>query len=641
MAADFEVTVGADLSAYNAGLQRGVATAQTASTQITRSLATAAQASTAMGGAVARGSNQAAFALTNLGRVAQDAPFGFIGIQNNLNPLLESFQRLRAETGSNVGALRALGSAFMGAGGLGIALSIVTSAITFYTMWQQKAAHATKEAHVAASALSDVYKNANDDIAKQATNLKYLYESATDVNNAMDKRLQAARELQKEFPTTLGLQSKENIINGEASGIYQQLTKDIIANAMAKASANKIAEEEAKILNAQIQMAKVGAGNQQVNNKRRAEMEDRIKDAVTFEYKRRGLATEGIAFDKAVQTILDAQYKISNDKAAKQLNEQYSIAKQAQSNIDLIERVMGGGTAIGNGLASDPSGKGDKGKKSKEAKTFIQELQDRLGDLQDQEARWIAQGNTADWFNLTARERNINALVALIDKLKSAENGVKAPDIKLGSFMPKDIKTPLSINPQSEATLNRLSAYQKAAQAQFDLKNRSQEATEALKEQEQTVSSLTSAFGQGLTGAFQSALSGTQSFIQAMGQFLSQLITKLIAAAAAAAILAVILSAVGFGSGLSGAASSFGSFKNLFGSFSGVKLAEGGITTGPTRALIGEGREKEAVMPLSKLQAFVNGGNNSNRGGEFVNVFRGADLLVQQRRAEQQKQRIG
>ena len=54
----------------------------------------------------AKGTNEAAFALTNLGRVAQDAPFGFIGIQNNLNPLLESFQRLKATTGSTGAALK-------------------------------------------------------------------------------------------------------------------------------------------------------------------------------------------------------------------------------------------------------------------------------------------------------------------------------------------------------------------------------------------------------------------------------------------------------------------------------------------------------------------------------------------------------
>ena len=35
-------------------------------------------------------------------------------------------------------------------------------------------------------------------------------------------------------------------------------------------------------------------------------------------------------------------------------------------------------------------------------------------------------------------------------------------------------------------------------------------------------------------------------------------------------------------------------------------LAEGGIVSQPTLALIGEGQESEVVMPLSKLEAFVN-----------------------------------
>lgn len=36
-----------------------------------------------------------------------------------------------------------------------------------------------------------------------------------------------------------------------------------------------------------------------------------------------------------------------------------------------------------------------------------------------------------------------------------------------------------------------------------------------------------------------------------------------------------------------------------------VGLASGGIVTGPTRALVGEGSESEAVLPLSRLQSFV------------------------------------
>lgn len=46
-------------------------------------------------------------------------------------------------------------------------------------------------------------------------------------------------------------------------------------------------------------------------------------------------------------------------------------------------------------------------------------------------------------------------------------------------------------------------------------------------------------------------------------------------------------------------------------------LAKGGITTGPTLAMIGEGAEQEVVLPLSKLNNLLNGkGTNGNSGGD-------------------------
>jgi hypothetical protein len=68
---------------------------------------------------------QANQALINSGRVLQDLNYGFMGIANNLNPLLESFQRLgeRAkETGSTV--KKELVSALTGPAGIGVALSV-------------------------------------------------------------------------------------------------------------------------------------------------------------------------------------------------------------------------------------------------------------------------------------------------------------------------------------------------------------------------------------------------------------------------------------------------------------------------------------------------------------------------------------
>src|SRR5690348_10634621 len=135
--ADLKITVGADVSNAKQGID-----------SLTESLGKTAVAANKVDSSLSKsvtGINQAGNALQNLGRVAQDAPFGFIGIQNNLNPLLESFQRLRAEAGSNVGALKALGSSLVGAGGLGLALSVVSSGILLYQKYFSDATETTKK----------------------------------------------------------------------------------------------------------------------------------------------------------------------------------------------------------------------------------------------------------------------------------------------------------------------------------------------------------------------------------------------------------------------------------------------------------------------------------------------------------------
>lgn len=66
-------------------------------------------------------------------------------------------------------------------------------------------------------------------------------------------------------------------------------------------------------------------------------------------------------------------------------------------------------------------------------------------------------------------------------------------------------------------------------------------------------------------------------------------------------------------------------------------LAEGGIATGPTLAMIGEGRGPEAVIPLDKLEGMMGG-----FGGQNVVVtgrLQGADLLISNERASRERSR--
>ncbi|NBQ18033.1 hypothetical protein EBU24_06995, partial [bacterium] len=65
--------------------------------------------------------------LVNFSRIAQDAPYGIIGIANNLNPMLESFQRLAKTEGGTKKALTAMIDGLAGPAGLGVVLGIVSS----------------------------------------------------------------------------------------------------------------------------------------------------------------------------------------------------------------------------------------------------------------------------------------------------------------------------------------------------------------------------------------------------------------------------------------------------------------------------------------------------------------------------------
>ena len=55
-----------------------------------------------------------------------------MGIANNLNPMVESFQRLAATEGGTKKALQAMAAGLMGPAGVGVAIGVVSSlAVTF------------------------------------------------------------------------------------------------------------------------------------------------------------------------------------------------------------------------------------------------------------------------------------------------------------------------------------------------------------------------------------------------------------------------------------------------------------------------------------------------------------------------------
>jgi len=129
--ADLQVRVAADVASAISALQKlekELDRAKLGAEETARSTDNASKALSRLPNVT----GQATSTLTNFSRVVQDAPFGLIGIANNIDPLITSFQQLKATTGTTGGAFKALVGQLAGPAGIALAVSTVTSLlITF------------------------------------------------------------------------------------------------------------------------------------------------------------------------------------------------------------------------------------------------------------------------------------------------------------------------------------------------------------------------------------------------------------------------------------------------------------------------------------------------------------------------------
>lgn len=234
-------------------MKRVSASVVSSSNTVSKSLARTAAESAKSGTAISVGSNRATLALTDMGRIAQDLPYGFIGIQNNLNPMLDSFQRLKAETGSTSGALKAMLNSLSGPAGLGIALSVVSAGILLYQQYQQKANKATENA----KKVTDEYINTLNELdasqvkgaqnaQKELTDLRLLYAAYQNTNLPLKNRKEAYEDLQRLYPEYFQNIAFEQTASEKTKNAYNQLATAILATARARAASDKITQNESR-----------------------------------------------------------------------------------------------------------------------------------------------------------------------------------------------------------------------------------------------------------------------------------------------------------------------------------------------------------------------------------------------------------
>lgn len=273
--------------------------------------------------------------LMQFSRIAQDAPYGIIGIGNNITATAESFSYLKAQTGSTGGALKALASSIAGTGGILLGVSLLTTGFTLLSQSGLSVGDVidkiTGKFDAFGATLNKISVDAAKNSSQEIAGINALVSVAQDDVKSRKDRILAVDELQSKYPGYFGNLDKEKILNGDLTGVTKELTKAIIARAEATALADKIGELASKKLDLEIQKEKAVLKLQQAQN-----LEKNKVTVTGGTFGATGLSTEG-RLATATATVRDLNKQIleiqtQQDKLAGRLNQKTS------DSIKLLEK---------------------------------------------------------------------------------------------------------------------------------------------------------------------------------------------------------------------------------------------------------------------------------------------------------------
>ena len=516
--------------------------------------------------------------LINFSRIAQDAPYGIMGIANNLNPMVESFQRLAQTEGGTKKALQAMVAGLMGPAGVGVAIGVVSSlAVTFSKEIAEFFKGPTSELEKFRDELNkvaqEIYKLIGQEQTKRTKGI-LLVELITGGNETQQQ--EALKQLKKLYGDSKAIQDAKL---GADKAFYTTLVNQAAIQSGAVATEKNNAAQLDKLYAEQIQN----------NQKRNAELQKLDKG-------------EGLGFFKAGK----GAYQKRIDELKLQVNTQYDIlGKEIEKDIAKLEaRTFKALQKIT--LLPSPD-KIVKPKKEKKIVSPVKLISDGVYDA-----------------SLETEAREQLSKTPFVSKIPEAAN------IGAGSLFGMFDEQMIS---KIKTTNNELSKFLKDTKEGF---------AQANMEANQFANQMASGVTNSLQSAFDALMKGENVFealSNSVLQFAADLGFAIIKAQLLAYIQAGLAVS---GTGLAGAAAGGGGILNTLMNLLGLgvtKNAVGGITNGPSLGLIGEAGP-EAIMPLSKLSSFLNtsfnagsmSGGSTSGGGQFV--LRGQDLLLSVNRSQ-------
>ena len=482
-------------------------------------------------------SNQANFALTNLSRVAQDAPFGFIGIANNIDPLVQSFVQLKRESGSVGGAFRALGASLAGGGGLILITGLASAAMTLFGDKIFNTGTKSKQAKEDVSDFSDTLKSVTGDLSKSASEATKLYNALNSGTLNTEQRKKALQELKQINTEFFGsLNEEKGVIEGLQLA-YDGYLKRLNDIGRAKAIESQLTKLFDKKLQLELTLDPKFLA---ATNKDNVQLIGRLQK----ELDKLGGPVSQAEQSKYWQIQADGSLLVNDN-----LQKRFDLQKR-------ISELSAGGNIIFEGAG-----------KTKDEIKNIQLQIDALSKLQQATANFeITTANSPK--EKIKKEFDLGAffrqnLVNIDEDLYKINEDFQRSFGKIGEDSAKAL-----VNGFNSIGLD----VRQGEQQQLAINKRLQELKDnAIK----TAGTITDTLTPAINSFFQSIASGSGSPFKALGEALKQLLVQLAAAIAKALIFKAILTAINPG------AAAGQSFMSLFSNFAGLgSAAPGGIRTG-------------------------------------------------------------
>lgn len=563
--------------------------------------------------------------LMQFSRIAQDAPFGLMGIGNNLTATAEAFTNLSKTSGGAGNALKAVGASLLGPGGVLLAISAVTSGLTYMSQKGISVADVFNKLSGDFDEYSDALKKANlaayndDGVVKAVSDVNQLRE---EVKLAKDGFIDKQKVIEH-YNQTMG---KTAGIVTTLDGVEQQLVKNgdaFIKMQLYKATATLAQAEAAKEMLNQEKISKQSA-------KDHTGVLEYMKGAFTAVASGQGLmATGGFAVVEGIKS----QGKAFED-SGKKMNANMSIAQKYNKMAADIAKNQGFNFFDDNKAAKTPKVKKEAFKKDSE---FDKNAEDALQGRYNIEAGIIKRGEEEKYKAMLKGQELQKKLAAETSRI--ALEGAAAEErarMKTIDGLRDDLA--------AEMVLLKTHLSQKLiTQEQYDLMAKEQrmksiEAQRALVPEHQiisdaivgTIQNMGTALGEALSTGANIAQSMGNALLQGLGGLLSAMGDHLIKIGTAAVLAGTVMklfgTVAGVGAGLAAIAGGV-LLKGIGGAIAskGNKKTAGasnGADGGAQRGSMATGADVSS--PTSSVSG---GGSFSNGGGTVVFEIAGQKLI--------------